>query len=56
MEGEDADDEQGGSGGDGAFQFIDETHAPTLRVPGPSRRRVGAERLNGAAPGAPSTA
>ncbi|GGY47989.1 hypothetical protein GCM10010363_30890 [Streptomyces omiyaensis] len=28
LEGEDPDDEQGGSGGDGAFQFVDETHAP----------------------------
>ncbi|GEB57840.1 hypothetical protein GCM10017674_35750 [Streptomyces gardneri] len=44
LEGEDADDEQGGSGGDGAFQFIDETHAPQA----PGRRvfpQVGGVRM-----------
>ncbi|GGR60033.1 hypothetical protein GCM10010282_61130 [Streptomyces roseolus] len=36
LEGEDPDDEQGGSGGDGAFQFVDETHAPQAAAEGVS--------------------
>ncbi|GHG23198.1 hypothetical protein GCM10018791_43190 [Streptomyces zaomyceticus] len=38
LEGEDAEDEEGGSGGDGAFQFVDEAHALTLRGGGCFRR------------------
>ncbi|GAA3936385.1 hypothetical protein GCM10022244_51100 [Streptomyces gulbargensis] len=45
LEGENAHDEQGGPWGDGTFQFIDETHAPTLRGGGCSRRWDGAERV-----------
>ncbi|GAA3053950.1 hypothetical protein GCM10017562_17700 [Streptomyces roseofulvus] len=47
LEGEDPDDEQGGSGGDGAFQFVDETHAPQIPGEGASSQVGGGRTADG---------